>query len=61
MVTVFLVALFTVEIVGGIFVLTVVCNDKEVPIFGFGWLIGAFTAATVYVLWYQTFPVMVTG
>lgn len=55
MVIVFLISLLILELVGGLLVLKVVLEERERPAFGFGWLIGAFTSATCFVIFHQIF------
>lgn len=56
MVITFLIVLIVVEIVIGVMLQASIRDDERSAMF-FGWLLGAFTSATGYVLFYQMFPV----
>lgn len=57
MVVTFLAVLLAVEIIGGVTLWIASKDDNNaVGFYAVGWLVGAFTSATCYVLFYQIWP-----
>lgn len=56
MVIAFLIALLLIEIVGMTLFMVSINKEDNVGMLIIGWVFGAFTSATGYVLFYQIFP-----